>query len=160
MKLAIISRAFESLFAAGSSVFALWLPGAFLIVVIHCAPIYAFTWYFSVIDDLSARISMSLLVTMLPLAELLSEPRHLKSRGEQFWLAGFFALVLILAASHEFQMAWFGVQRDYFTVHTPGWLAGLEIDAPRLVAAYWVDACSSLDDGLLDGSIGWQRQLA
>ena len=38
------------------------LPGVILVSVIHCVPIYAFTWYFSVIDDLSARISMSLLV--------------------------------------------------------------------------------------------------
>ena len=79
------------------------LPGAFLVVVIHCVPIYAFTWYFSVIDDLSARISISLLVSMLPVAELLSEPRPLKSRGEQFWLAGFFALAFLLVVGDEFK---------------------------------------------------------
>ena len=83
------------------------LPGVFLVSVIHCVPIYAFTWYFSVIDDLSARISISLLVAMLPVAELLSEPRPLKSRGEQFWLAVFFALALLLVASDEFK--WHGL---------------------------------------------------
>ncbi len=79
------------------------LPGAFLVSMIHCVPIYTLTWYFSVIDDLPARISLSLLVTMLPMVELLSEPRPLKSRGEQFWLAVFFGLALLLVASHEFQ---------------------------------------------------------
>ena len=79
------------------------LPGVFLVSVIHCVPIYAITWYFSLIDDLSARISISMLVTMLPVAELLSKPRPLKSRGEQFWLAVFFGLALLLAASHEFK---------------------------------------------------------
>ncbi len=78
------------------------LPGVLLVSVIHCVPIYALTWYFSVIDDLSARISISLLVAMLPVAELLSEPRPLKSRSEQFWIAAFFVLALLLVASDEF----------------------------------------------------------
>ena len=78
------------------------LPGVLLVSVIHCVPIYALTWYFSVIDDLPARISMSLLVAMLPVAELLSEPRPLKSRGDQFWISVFFVLALLLVASHEF----------------------------------------------------------
>ena len=78
------------------------LPGVFLVSVIHCVPIYAFTWYFSLIDDLSARISLSLLVTLLPVAELLSKSR-LRSRWEKFWLAAFFWLALLLVASHEFK---------------------------------------------------------
>ncbi len=40
---------------------------------------------------------------MLPAAELLSEPRPFKSRGEQFWLSVFFVLALLLVASHEFK---------------------------------------------------------
>ena len=82
-------------------------PGVLLVSVIHCAPIYAFTWYFSVIDDLSARISISLLVAMLPVEELLSEPRPWKKRGEQFWIAAFFMLALLLAAVDEFD--WHGL---------------------------------------------------
>ena len=83
------------------------LSGVILVTLIHCVPIYAFTWYFSLIEDMSARISISLLVTMLPVTELLSEPRPLKSRGEQFWLAVFFGLALLLVASHEFK--WHGL---------------------------------------------------
>ena len=30
------------------------LPGVLLVSLIHCVPIYAITWYFSLIDDLSA----------------------------------------------------------------------------------------------------------
>ena len=82
-------------------------PGALLVSLIHCVPIYAFTWYFSLIDDLSARISLSLLVTMLPVLELLSEPRSWRSRGEQYWLALFFGLGLLLVASDEFN--WHGL---------------------------------------------------
>ena len=83
------------------------LAGILLVTLFHCVPIYAFTWYFSLIEDLSARISMSLLVGMLPVTELLSEPRPLKSREDQFWLAAFFWLALLLVASHEFK--WHGL---------------------------------------------------
>ena len=83
------------------------LAGFILVSLIHCVPIYALTWCFSLIDVLSARISLSLLVTLLPVVELLSEPRPLKSRGEQFWLAAFFGLALVLAASDEFN--WHGL---------------------------------------------------
>ena len=99
MKLTFVGKAYKE--------FRPRLPGALLVTLIHCVPIYAFTWYFSLIDDLSARISISLLVTMLPVAELLSDPRPLKSRGEQYWLALFFALALLLVASHEFK--WHGL---------------------------------------------------
>ena len=83
------------------------LPGVLLVTLIHCLPIYAFTWYFSLIEDLSARISLSLLVTMLPVVELVSEPRPLKTRGEQYWIAVFFGLALLLVTSHEFK--WHGL---------------------------------------------------
>ena len=99
MKLAFVRNAYKE--------FRPRLPGALLVSVIHCVPIYALTWYFNAIDDLSARISISLLVAMLPVVELLSEPRPLKSRGEQFWIAAFFVLALLLVASDEFN--WHGL---------------------------------------------------
>ena len=99
MKLAFVRDAYKELRPR--------LPGAILVSVIHCVPLYALTWYFSVIDDLSARISMSLLVAMLPVAELFSKPRPLKLRGDQFWIAAFFAFGLLLVASDEFN--WHGL---------------------------------------------------
>ena len=56
MKLTFVGKAYKE--------FRPRLPGALLVTLIHCVPIYAFTWYFSLIDDLSARISISLLVTI------------------------------------------------------------------------------------------------
>lgn len=95
MKLAFVGKAYKEIRPR--------LPGVILVSLIHCVPIYAFTWYFSLIEDLSARISISLLVTLLPVAELLSEPRPFRKRGEQYWLATFFGLALLLVASHEFR---------------------------------------------------------
>ena len=136
------------------------LPGVFLVSVIHCVPIYAFTWYFSVIDDLSARISISLLVAMLPVAELLSEPRPLKSRAEQFWLAAFFALALLLVASDEFK--WHGLAGNAaisLLILPYGWLVwklmrhnlllltGLML-ALALTMIYWTAALAGNDSWL------------
>ncbi len=137
------------------------LPGAFLVSVIHCVPIYAFTWYFSVIDDLSARISISLLVAMLPVTELLSGPRPLKSRGEQFWIAVFFLLALLLVASHEFKwhrlagnaailvlvlpyawLVWYLMRRNWLL------LTGLML-ALALTMIYWTAALAG-DDSWFD----------
>ena len=136
------------------------LPGVFLVSVIHCVPIYAMTWCFSLIDDLSARVSISLLVTMLPVAEILSEPRPLKSRGEQFWLALFFALALLLVASHEFN--WHGLTGNAaisLLILSYGWLVwklmrhnwllltGLML-ALALMMIYWTAALAGNDSWL------------
>ena len=139
------------------------LPGVLLVSVIHCAPIYALTWYFSVIDDLSARISMSLLVTLLPLAELLSKPTPLKaeSRRWQFWLAGFFVLALLVMASHEFKWQHLAGNTTMLVIVLPyAWLVwqlmrhswllltGLML-ALVLMMVYWTAALAG-DDGWLD----------
>ena len=42
------------------------LLGTFLAVVVYCLPVNALTWYFGLIDDLSARIMISVLVAMMP----------------------------------------------------------------------------------------------
>ena len=130
------------------------LPGVILVSVIHCVPIYAFTWYFSVIDDLSARISISLLVGMLPVEELLSEPRPWKKRGEQYLIAAFFVLSLLLAASDEFNWPGLAINVVCFNAHALLRMASLEADARERVAANGAGASGRLDDGLLDCCTG------
>ena len=152
MKLAFVRDAYERLRPR--------LPGVLLVSLIHCVPIYAFTWYFSLIDDLSARISLSLLVTMLPVVELLSEPRPLKSRGEQYWLALFFGLGLLLVASDEFN--WHGLAGNAavsLVILPYGWLVwklmrgswllltGLMF-ALVLMMIYWTAALAGYDSWL------------
>lgn len=139
------------------------LLGFLLVSVIHCAPIYALTWYFSVIDDLLARVLMSLLVTLLPVAELLSKPRcfRWKSRKEQYWLAGFFVLALLVVASHEFKWQRLAGNTTMLVIVLPyAWLVwqlmrhswllltGLML-ALVLMMVYWTAALAG-DDGWLD----------
>ena len=139
------------------------LPGVILVSVIHCVPIYVMIWYFSLIDDMSARISISLLVAMLPVAELLPEPRPLKSRGEQYWLALFFGLGLLLVASHEFNWHGWAMNAAVSVTALPyGWLVWKLMRrswllltalmlALALMMAYWAAALAGDDDwfGLL-----------
>ncbi len=96
MKLAILSRAYKYVRPR--------LLGLFLVSVICCAPVYALSWLFSLVDDLYARILISLLVTILPVSELLSEPRPLKSRWEVLQFALLIVPVLAFASAHKLNL--------------------------------------------------------
>ena len=96
MKLAIFSKAYKVIRPR--------LTGTFLAIVIYCVPVNALTWYLGLVDDLSARILISVLVAIMPVAELLSEPRPWKSRGEQLWFALFIVPVFVFATGHKFNL--------------------------------------------------------
>ena len=84
MKLAILSRAYESIRPR--------LPGVFLVSVVYGVPVYALTWYSGLIDDLSVRLLLSVLVAMMPVAELLSAPRPGSREGTCFCSRSSFCL--------------------------------------------------------------------
>lgn len=56
--------------------------GVLLVSAVFCAPVYLLTWYFDLIDDLFARVFISALVAVMPVAELLSERKPRQSRWE------------------------------------------------------------------------------
>ena len=74
-------------------------------IAIYCVPVYLLTWYFGLVESLTGRILMSLLVAMAPVSELLTEPRPLKSRGDLFWFALFIGLVSLLATGDRFNVS-------------------------------------------------------
>ena len=80
------------------------LIGVSLVSLVYCVPIYLLVWYFDLIDDLSARILISVLVAIMPVAEFLSGPRPWKSRGELLWFALFIVPVCLFATSHKFDL--------------------------------------------------------
>ena len=73
-------------------------------IAIYCAPVYLLTWYFDLLEGLSLRIFMSLLVAMAPVSELLTEPRPFRSRGDLFWFALFIGLMSLLATGDRFNV--------------------------------------------------------
>ena len=80
------------------------LPGVFLVSVVYGVPVYGLAWYSGLIDDLSVRILLSVLVAMIPVAELLSAPRPWKSREDLLWFALFIVPVSLFAIGHKFDL--------------------------------------------------------
>ena len=77
------------------------LTGVFLVSVVYGAPVYSLTWYSGLIDDLSVRILLSVLVAMMPVAELSSAPRPWKSRVDLLFFALFIVPVSLFAIGHK-----------------------------------------------------------
>ena len=103
MKLAIFNRAYESIRLRFSCIRPR-LPGVFLVSVVYGVPVYALIWYSGLIDDLSVRLLLSVLVAMMPVAELLSAPKPWKSRGDLLFFALFIVLVSLFAIGHKFNL--------------------------------------------------------
>ncbi len=99
------------------------LAGTFLAIVVYCVPVNALTWYLGLVDDLSARISISVLVAMMPALEVLSLPRPLKSRRELLWFALFIVPVILLATGQKFNWGGLTANTAMVLVVLPwGWL--------------------------------------
>ena len=52
------------------------LPDTLAVTVAYWMPVFTFVWYTDLVDDIYARLWMSALVTVMPVASLFSEPRH------------------------------------------------------------------------------------
>lgn len=72
------------------------LGGTILCLFVCCAPAVALTWCFDVIDDLQARVGITILVALMPTIELMSLPRPLRSRRDLFGLGAFLLLMLLM----------------------------------------------------------------
>ena len=96
MKLAIFNRAYEFIRPR--------LTGVFLVSVVYGVPVYALTWYSGLFDDLSVRLLLSVLVAMMPVAELLSAPKPWKWSGDLLLFALFIVFVSVFAIGHKFNL--------------------------------------------------------
>ena len=152
MKLAAFSRAYESIRPR--------LPGVFLVSVVYGVPVYALAWYSGLIDDLSVRLLLSVLVAMIPVAELLSAPRPWKSRGDLLLFALFILPVSLFAVGHKFNLRVLSSNAAMLVAVLPycwlvwllmgrSWLlsTGLVL-ALALMMIYWVAALSGVGGAL------------
>ena len=77
-------------------------------------PVFALVWYFELVDDIYARLLMSALVTVMPVASLFSKPKHglriWRWPGEYFGSALFLWLATSLAAANKFGLVGLGLQ--------------------------------------------------
>ena len=152
MKLAAFSRAYESIRPR--------LPGVFLVSVVYGVPVYALAWYSGLIDDLSVRLLLSVLVAMIPVAELLSAPRPWKSRGDLLLFGLFILPVSLFAVGHKFNLSVLSSNAAMLVAVLPYcWLVWLLIGrswllstglllALALMMTYWVAALSGVGGAL------------
>ncbi len=67
-----------------------------------CVPAYAMAWFLDVFDHIAYNITVTILVTALPVIELKSPPEPLTIKNPYCWLAAFSVIVLILFIGDEF----------------------------------------------------------
>ena len=152
MELAIFNRAYKSIRPR--------LPSAFLVSLAYGVPVYALTWLSGLFDDLSVRLLLSVLVAMIPVAELLSAPRPWRSRWDLLLFTLFIVPVSLFAIGHKFDMpvlssngamlvavlAYCGL---VWLLMGRSWLlsTGLVL-ALALMMIYWLAALSGVDGAL------------
>ena len=128
--------------------------GIILDIAIYCLPVYALTWYFDLLEGLSLRIFMSLLVAMAPASELLSDPRPLKSRGDLLVFALFIVPAFLLVTSQKFDWHILGLNAALGLAVFP-WI----LLVWWLLGRNWLDTCVSGDDDLLGRRVDKDRRV-
>ena len=75
-------------------------------MVAYWVPVFGFVWYSDLVDDIYARLWISALVTVMPVATLFSKPKHglriWRWPGQDLGIAVFLWLVSSLAAANKF----------------------------------------------------------
>ena len=159
MKLASFSGVYESIRRRFSYIRPR-LPSVFLVSAVYGVPVYGLAWFSGLIDDMSVRLLLSVLAAMIPVAELLSEPRPWKSREDLLWFALFIVPVSLFAIGHKFSLSVLSSNSAMLAAVLPycwlvwiltgrSWLlsTGL-ILAMVTMMVYWIAALSGVDGAL------------
>ena len=87
------------------------IPAIILSLVFVCGPVYSLTWYFDLIGGLYGRISMTVIVSIVPITVAFTDYKATSVPWKEwvpaYWLVVFLVLANFLAASDKFD--WFGV---------------------------------------------------
>ena len=67
-------------------------------VVFICAPVYAMAWYLDVVGNIASSITITILVTALPVIQLMSQPQRLTKRSLPVWFSAFSLIAIALFA--------------------------------------------------------------
>ena len=138
------------------------IPGTLAVVVAYWLPVFGFVWYSGLVDDIYARLWMSALVTVIPVAVLCSKPKHRlrvwRWTGEDLGIALFLWLATALAAANRFGVAGLGMQLALIITILPWcwfiwlllrrswWLLSGLVLSFALFMIYWVAALVKFGD--------------
>lgn len=79
------------------------LGGTLLSLIVLTAPVIVLFWWFDVTDDLLTRIVVTILVAVLPVLELMSQPRPLRSRWVIFGVGGIVGLAILTLVGERYE---------------------------------------------------------
>ena len=132
------------------------LPDTFTVMIAYWLPVFAFVWYSGLVDDIYARLWISALVTVMPVAALFSKPKHglriWRWPGEDLGIALFLWLATLLAAVNRFGIVGLELQLSLIIVMLPWcwfiwlllrrnwWLLTGLVSAFAVFMIYWVAA--------------------
>ena len=80
-------------------------------ILFICSPVYAMAWPLNVFDNIASSITVTVAVSAMPVATLLSPPERLTFRSYQVWFSvfSFMALLLFIGDEYESQFITFSV---------------------------------------------------
>lgn len=138
------------------------LPDTLAVIVAYWLPVFGFVWYSGLVDDIYARLWISALVTVMPVASLFSKPKYglriWKWPGQDLGIALFLWLATALAAANRFGIAGLGMQLSLIIVILPWcwfiwlllrrnwWLVMGLVSAFVVFMIYWVAALVKFGD--------------
>ena len=146
------------------------LPATLVTIIAYCVPVYLIIWPLALADDLSFRIFMTVLVTLLPVCALFSDvdtnTESARWLSPRFWgwpMAAWFVVSLLymsclVAIGDQLGLSWLGTQASLGVLAVP-WLFGLaflvryeRLLLPGLLSAFlvalacWAVAISVYDE--------------
>ena len=144
-------------FGASLARFRSKIPAIILSIVFICGPVYSLTWYFELIDSLSGRISLTALVSILPITVAFTHfdtsVSLWKRLGEAPWLVAFLFLANGLAASDKFNWVEVGLHTVLLIVALPYcWIIW------KLIGHNWL-IWTALFVGIVEMMIYWVAAL-
>ena len=146
-----------------------WIPRAirprftayFWVVAFCCGAVNMITWYFGLVDDRSARITLSVLTALALALEFFSVPTPWRGRKNILWVAAALVLALLLMTGTKLNINIIGTNAAIALVSLPlallVWLlAGRQwllsaafLFALTVMMVYWLAALIQTDDSPL-----------
>ena len=123
-------------------------------LIAFCIPVIALTWCFDVINDLQARVVVTVLAGWVPVLGLMASPAPWYSRQEFLWFGVFLWLTLLVIFADRFE--WLGLKMNavvLVAILPYCWIIWL------LMARRWILLCALLF-GLFWMMVYWLKAMA
>ncbi len=84
-----------------------------------CIPVYVIAWFLDVFDDTVTSIGLTILVSGLPVIELITPPKHSTNKSNIGWFSGFIFIALTLFAGEKYDIQFLSFSSMFVIVMLP-----------------------------------------